>query len=112
MAEAAIRTGGRTMWTALGTLLLTIMLALTPASAQAPRDAILYKDPQCGCCEAYADHLRAHGFAVTVTPSPDLATIKRRHGVPGALDLRLAQVDLLGRAPVDAAVTTRGESVK
>jgi hypothetical protein len=98
--------------TLLALLVLVVSLSSGQAGAEQSYAATLYKDPQCGCCVAYADHLRAHGFAVTVTPSPDLATIKRRHGVPGALDLRLAQVDLLGRAPVDAAVTTRGESVK
>jgi hypothetical protein len=46
------------MPTRLVTLLLTIMLGSAPASAQAARDAILYKDPHCGCCEAYADHAR------------------------------------------------------
>lgn len=71
---------------ALGLLLLTIMLGALPAGAEPPRNAILYKDPQCGCCEAYADHLRAHGFDVTVSATPDLATIKRQHGVPGPLE--------------------------
>jgi hypothetical protein len=70
----------------LATLLLGIMLGAAPASAPAARDAILYKDPQCGCCDAYADHLRASGIDVTVKPSIDLATIKRQHGVPGPLE--------------------------
>jgi hypothetical protein len=74
------------MRTRFATLLLALMLGSAAASAQAGREAILYKDPQCGCCEAYAEHLRAHGFAVTSKPSPDLATIKRQHGVPGALE--------------------------
>ena len=74
------------MRTALATLLLTILLGSAATSAKAAQDALLYKDPQCGCCEAYADHLRAHGFDVTVNSSQDLAMIKRQHGVPGALE--------------------------
>jgi hypothetical protein len=70
----------------LTTLLLTIMIGAAAASAQAAGDAILYKDPHCGCCEAYADYLRTHGFDVTVKQSPDLPAIKRQHGVPGALE--------------------------
>ena len=96
------------MRTRLATLLLTMMLGSAAAGAEASKNAVLYKDPQCGCCEAYADHLRAHGFDVTVEPDSHLATIKRQHGVPGALDLRLMQADLPGRAPVGAAVAIRG----
>jgi hypothetical protein len=44
--------------------------------------ATLYKNPQCGCCEAYADYMRENGFTVTVKPTHDLALIKRAHGVP------------------------------
>ena len=44
--------------------------------------ATLYKNPQCGCCEAYADYMRENGFTVTVKPTHDLALIKREHGVP------------------------------
>ena len=100
------------MRTRLATLLLTMMLGSAAAGAEASKNAVLYKDPLCGCCEAYADHLRAHGFDVTVEPDSHLATIKRQHGVPGALDLRLKQADLPGRAPVGAAVAIRGETVK
>jgi len=31
-------------------------------------------------------HLREHGFAVTERPEDDLAPVKRRHGVPPALE--------------------------
>lgn len=44
--------------------------------------ATLYKNPQCGCCEAYADYMRENGFAVTLKPTHDLPLIKREHGVP------------------------------
>jgi hypothetical protein len=44
--------------------------------------ATLYKNPQCGCCEAYGDYMRDNGFTVTVKPTHDLALIKRAHGVP------------------------------
>jgi hypothetical protein len=67
-------------------LLLAGVLGAAPASLAGSGEAVLYKDPQCGCCEAYADHLRANGFAVTVEAREDLALIKRRQGVPGALE--------------------------
>jgi hypothetical protein len=40
---------------------------LSPATAFAEQ-AILYKNPQCGCCEGHAEHLRANG--IDVSPSP------------------------------------------
>ena len=44
----------------------------------------VYRDPTCGCCLAWVEHLRADGFTVRVTESDDLAAIKARHGVPRA----------------------------
>ena len=45
--------------------LIVLMTALSsgPASAE-PSAATLYKNPQCGCCESYADYLRENGFEV------------------------------------------------
>ena len=71
----------------LSVLLLIPTLALsTPAVAgESSRQATLYKDPQCGCCEGYADYLRDNGFEVTVKPAHDLPLLHRQHGVPEPL---------------------------
>ena len=55
------------------------------ASAEETTKATLYKSPQCGCCEEYADYLRGNGFEVTVKPTNDLATISDKAGVPEQL---------------------------
>jgi hypothetical protein len=55
------------------------------AHAQELRKAILYKSPQCTCCEGYADYLRGNGFVVSVKPTHDLATISHDAGVPDKL---------------------------
>ena len=39
------------------------------------------KDPTCGCCERWVDHLREAGFAVTVTEGA-INPLKVRLGVP------------------------------
>jgi hypothetical protein len=67
--------------------LLVLMAALggAPANTEEPRTATLYKNPQCGCCEGYADYLRANGFDVTVKPTHDLPMLHREYGVPEAL---------------------------
>ena len=43
------------------------------------------KDPSCGCCEAWADHIRAAGFPVKIVESADVDSLKRRLGVPAGL---------------------------
>src|SRR3954454_19810348 len=58
----------------------------TPALAVDRPPALLYKNPQCSCCEQYAKYLQAHGYEVTVKPSFDLLLIRRQNGVPEMLD--------------------------
>jgi hypothetical protein len=70
---------------ALTLLVLTAVLGIAPAVAENPRLATLYKNPQCGCCEGYADYLRSNGFDVTVKPTHDLPLLHRQHGVPEPL---------------------------
>ncbi len=56
------------------------------ALADDARKAVLYKNPQCSCCEGYADYLRGNGFDVTVKPTHDLAMISQKAGVPEQLE--------------------------
>lgn len=52
------------------------------------------KDPSCGCCEGWADHIRAAGFPVQVVESAELDSLKRRLGVPAELaSCHTAEVD-------------------
>src|SRR3954463_13262159 len=67
-------------------LTAALALAATPALAADRPSALLYKNPQCSCCEEYAKYLQAHGYDVTVKPSFDLLLIRRQNGVPEALD--------------------------
>jgi hypothetical protein len=62
------------------------MVAVAAPRAQEVHKATLYKSPQCGCCEGYADYLRANGLQVTVIATPDLAAISRKAGVPERLE--------------------------
>lgn len=54
------------------------------AAAQnaAAEEVTLYKNPQCGCCEGYADYLRQNGFTVTVKATHDLVAMSREAGIP------------------------------
>jgi hypothetical protein len=46
---------------------------------------VTWKDPNCSCCEGWAQHMREAGFTVIVAKSDDMAAIKRLRGVPDEL---------------------------
>lgn len=68
-------------------LMLTLGLGLASHAVadEAGKEAILYKNPECDCCEAYAEYLRENGYTVKVVPTHDLSLIKQEHGVPAEL---------------------------
>jgi hypothetical protein len=55
------------------------------AAAPAPLVLRVYKDPSCGCCEQWVAHMASAGFRPAVNDVADLAAVKQRLGVPGAL---------------------------
>lgn len=69
-----------------------IATAIAPVTAvrvrasTTPGEAVLYKNPQCECCEGHAQHLRQSGLAVRVVETHDLALIKHQQSVPEALE--------------------------
>jgi len=48
-------------------------------------DVTLYKNPECQCCEGYADYLRHNGFEVKVIPTNDLTIMGEKYGIPDTL---------------------------
>jgi hypothetical protein len=46
----------------------------------------LYKNPQCSCCESYAQYLNENGFKVEPKSTNDLAEISRKAGIPEELE--------------------------
>ncbi len=57
-------------------------LALPLPLLAAGIEATLYKSPNCGCCQAYAEYLEANGFKVKVVPTDKLAQMQKQNGVP------------------------------
>lgn len=57
------------------------------SSTPAPQAAAMtvYRDPSCGCCEAWAEIAKNAGYQVTLVDRPDMPAIKRQYGVPEAL---------------------------
>ena len=69
------------------TLLVTTGLLFVAGTAQAalPDEATLYKNPQCGCCDAYARQLEALGVDVTIVDNVPVGEVKERAGLPYGL---------------------------
>jgi hypothetical protein len=65
--------------------LLTAMPLALALPAQAATQIQVYKNPSCGCCTAWADHLKAAGFAVSITETADTGPLRKRLGVPDRL---------------------------
>ncbi len=64
---------------------LAALPALQALPARAATKVQVYKNPSCGCCTAWADHLKASGFAVEITEMADTSPIRKRHGMPERL---------------------------
>ena len=58
-------------------------LLATPERA-GPRIAVR-RNPGCGCCEGWAEHMRKAGYEVDLTDDPNLAAYRTSLGVPAEL---------------------------
>lgn len=45
----------------------------------------IYKNPECGCCGQWAEHLQRNGFAVTIHETRDGTALRAKLGVPDRL---------------------------
>jgi hypothetical protein len=87
-----------------GAFLAGPRVAVAAASA-APLPTIeVWKNPSCGCCGGWAQHMRDAGFPVTVTPVEDMDAVRSAKSVPSDLQsCHTAVVDgyvLEGHVPV------------
>ena len=75
------------------------------AKAAGPRDIVVYKDPNCGCCKLWVTHVRAAGFTPTVHDTGDMDSVKASMGMPPALDschvARVGGYTIVGHVPAD-----------
>jgi len=70
------------------------VIPLSARAAPSRGDVTLYKNPQCGCCEGYADYLRDNGFKVKAVSTNDLTVIGLKYGIPD--DLQPCHISLIG----------------
>lgn len=80
-------------------LFLVVALLTASALAHAANESItVYKDPDCGCCTAWIDHLRQSGYQVKAVDTRDLAAIKKKYSVPAKFEsCHTAVVDKSGQ---------------
>lgn len=70
---------------AIASLSTALAIAPEPRPGTPARPHVtVYKNPQCGCCKLWVDHLRKHAFTVTTKDTSDVAPIRRSAGVPDA----------------------------
>ena len=67
---------------------------------------VVNKDPNCGCCSGWVEHVRAAGFETRVNEVSDLAPLKSQLSIPAALaSCHTAQIEgyvIEGHVPASA----------
>ena len=92
---------------------LLALIATVPAwgtgfAARAATEPVVtvHKDPTCGCCTGWVQHLQKAGFTTNVIENRSLDALKRRLGVPDDLaachTAELAGYVIEGHVPADA----------
>ncbi|MBP0440135.1 DUF411 domain-containing protein [Tianweitania sediminis] len=77
----------------LGSIPVLLSVPGTGYAASSPLVTVT-KDPNCGCCTGWAEHIEAAGFPVRIVESQNMDAIKQRLGVPPALySCHTAEVD-------------------
>ena len=85
-----------------GGLSLAVSLSRASGAMAKPVAITVYKDPSCGCCTKWVEHLRTSGFAPIVHDRPDMDALKDSLGVPAAL--RSCHTAVAGRYVIEGHV--------
>lgn len=86
--------------------LIAAAAAVGHARAGGKPRMVVHKDPSCGCCEAWVDHVRAAGYPAETVETDAIIAVKAKLGVPVALrSCHTAEIDgyvLEGHVPASA----------
>ncbi|RYF67064.1 MAG: hypothetical protein EOO29_37605, partial [Comamonadaceae bacterium] len=63
---------------------VALLPGLSRAATHTPTPLEVWKDPNCGCCQDWVDHMQANGFAVKVHDTGNNA-VRARLGLPQKL---------------------------
>ena len=99
---AVVATAGIAYWS-LGSVNSPQGSAVAAASDNKP--ITIWRDPDCGCCDAYADYLEGNGYTVTRVDDRDFSKRSVDMGVPErGIGCHLAEIDgyvVSGLVPVE-----------
>jgi len=96
-----ISTLARTLGT--GAALSALLPMVSHADAlRAPAKLTVYKDPSCGCCTKWVEHLKGAGLQPDVHDRSDMDALKDSLGVPAAL--RSCHTAVAGRYVIEGHV--------
>lgn len=68
------------IFSGLSALVISLM-AGSFALADTLPSVTMYKDPNCGCCDGWADHMKAAGFQVDIKIENNMSQIKTHAGI-------------------------------
>ena len=63
-------------------LLLAVPLSACTTESESLPTVVMYKNPSCGCCGKWAEHLEQAGFRVESREPPDLNAMRETLGMP------------------------------
>jgi hypothetical protein len=77
------------------------------ASADMP-EVTVYKDPNCGCCANWVDHMKASGFKVKTVDTSDVQSVKQKYNIGSELQschtAIIGDYAIEGHVPADVIV--------
>ena len=71
-------------------------------SEEAGQTITIYKSPNCGCCQSWAEHLAANGFDTRIVETDNLNEIKQQYDVPR--DMASCHTALIGDLVIEGHV--------
>ena len=86
----------------LGTVAGAALLLPRALEAQAKVAIVVYKDPSCGCCSKWVEHLQANGFMASVKETTDIEPIKEKYQV--RTELRSCHTAVVGGYAIEGHV--------
>jgi hypothetical protein len=63
----------------------------------------VYKDPNCGCCEGWVDHMKDNGFKVKIHDTADMESIRKKY-LPDVGALHSCHTGLVGAYVIEGHV--------
>ena len=86
----------------LGAVAGAALLLPRALAARAKVAIVVYKDPSCGCCSKWVEHLQANGFMASVKETTDIEPIKEKYQV--RTELRSCHTAVVGGYAIEGHV--------